>query len=156
MGNVKAAGEADGHRDAGDVGTLDQGFADRVQDDETAVTEDRDGNDPAHEFDREAGVLFTDQFDDHIGQLQRRAGLFQHGTDEGTQNDHDTDRGKGAGEAGADNVGDLGQRDAGQNGQQQGNAHDRQEGMDLQLGDEQDHRDDSHNKGDDKCNARHK
>ena len=155
MGDIQTAGEADRHRHGGDAGTLDQGLADRVQDDEAAVAEDGDGNHPAHEFNGQLGILFTHQSDHHVSQLQGSAGLFQHGTDEGAEDDDDTDGGKGSGEAGADGAGDFLQRNACDEGKEQGNAHDCQERMNLQLGDEKDHQDDRDNKRDDQRKTSH-
>ena len=136
VGDVQTAGQAHGHGHAGLAGALHQGLADGVQDDEAGVTEHGDGDNPAHELHGQLGVLLAHQGDDHVGQLQGSAGLFQNRADEGAQDDDDTDGGESAREARADDAGDLGERDTGQDGQHERDAHDRQEGMDLQLGDQ--------------------
>ena len=156
VGDVQAAGQAHGHGDAGGAGALHEGFTDGVQNDEAGVAEHGDGDYPAHELDGELGMLLTHQGDDHVSELQGRAGLLQHRADEGAQDDDDTDGGEGARKARADDAGDRGQGDARQDGEDQRDAHDRQEGMYLQLGDQQDHGHDGHDEGDDQCYACHK
>ena len=156
MGDIQTAGEADRHRHGGNTGALDQGLTDGVQDNETAVAEDGDGNHPAHQLDGQLGILFTHQFDHQVSQLQGGTGLFKHRADEGAEDNDNTNGGEGSGEARTDDARNILQRNTGNNGEQQRNAHDRQERMNLQLGDEKDHQDDRDDKRDDKRKTGHK
>ena len=61
---------------------------------------------------------------------------------EANKDDDDTNGFEGSGETIANGAGDVFQWDACYDGEQQGDAHDRKEGMDLQLGDQEDHCDD--------------
>ena len=148
MGDVQASGQSHGHGNAGGTGTANHSPADGIQDNEAAVAEHGDGDDPAHELDGQLRVLLTHQLDDHVSQLQSGAGLLQDSADEGAQDDDDTDGAEGSGEAGADDARDITQRDTGDQSQNQGNAHDGKEGMNLVLGDRDDHYHNCQNKCD--------
>ncbi|MPM89379.1 hypothetical protein SDC9_136488 [bioreactor metagenome] len=155
MGDVQAHRQRHrgGHRRP--ARALDQRLADGVQDNEAAVAEHGDGNDPPHDQHRQLRPLLSDQLDDHIGHLQRGARLFQQAAHQGTQDDDDADAGEGTGESLADDGGDLHQFDPGDDGQQQGDQHQAEEGMDLELGNQDDHEDDGDHKRDQQWHSGH-
>ena len=144
MGQVKTCAQTYGHGYRGFPGTGDQGFTDGVEDNESGVTENRDGYDPAHELQSQNGMILAHQVNDHVRQLEGGAGHFQNGADQGAQNDDDTDAGEGPGKAGSDDAGkacDLGpvlqgpvhDGDPCHKAEDQGNSHDGNKGMDLEL-----------------------
>ena len=155
MGDVQTGGQGHGHGHAGGLGPADHSPADGIQDDKAAVTEHGDGDDPAHELDGQLGVLLTHQLDDHVGQLQGSTGLLQHGADQSAQDNDDADGAEGSGEARADDIGNIAQRNACQKCQNQRDTHDRQEGMDLELGDGYNHNNDCQHECNDKGYAGH-
>ena len=167
MRKVQTCAQTYRHGDRGLTGTADQSFTDRVEDNETGVTENRNGNDPAHQLQCQDRMVFSNQIDDHVSQLQGSARHFQNGTDQCAQDDDDTDAGESTGETGTDDRCDTGDRspvlqcsvndrDSCHKAQDQGDSHDRDKGMDLELGDCNDHQDNSYNKCNNKRKTSHK
>jgi len=158
MGDVKAHAERDGHGNARGAGALDHGLADRIEDDEAGVAENGDRDDPAHDQDRQLRFFLADEMDDHVRKLDRCTGFLEQGADQGAEDDDDTNAGECAGETGPDDIGDaegcfvanrlVDQGHTGNQAEDQRDAHDRQEGMDLEFGNCEDHDDDGDNEGD--------
>lgn len=107
VADVQAHGQCDGHRDARRAGPAGHSLADGVQNDEAAVTEHGDGDDPAHELDGKLRMLFADELDHAVGHFERRAGALKQRTDQSAEDDHDADARERAREAGADDVGNA-------------------------------------------------
>ena len=156
MGQVKAGGQGYRHSYGRSACTFDKSLTDGVEDNETGITEDRNGNDPSHQFNGQDRILFADQADDHVRQLQGGAGLLQDAADQGAQNDYDTDGCEGSGEALADDSGQtrnsrsvfrdlVNDRNTGGNAQYQRNEHDGDERMDLKFRNHHDHHYNSEN-----------
>ena len=140
MRGVEAAREGNGHADGADaLDFLADGLADRVQNDEAAVAEDRNRDDPAHEHHRELRVLLTDAADDDIGQPDGGARALKDQANQGAEDDDDTDARERAREAGADDARDLGERQAHDDGQQERRTHQRKERMDFPFGNRNNH-----------------
>ena len=142
-------------------------LADGVQNDEAAVTEHGDGDDPAHELDGKLRMLFADELDHAVSHFERRAGALKQRADQSAEDDHDADARERAREAGADDVGNaadgvavgvrgVDQRNTGDQAEYQRNGHDREERMDLQLADAEDHQCDGKNEDNDQSNASHR
>ena len=167
MADVKTHGQRNGHRNAGCAGAAGHSLTDGVQDDETAVAEHGDGDDPAHQLNGDFGMLLTHELDNAVSHLQSRAGAFQQGADQSAKDDNDANAGERAGEAGADCVCDttdgiavgvrgVNQRDSGDQAKNQRNGHDGKKRMDFQLADGVDHQRDGKNEYDDKSNTCHR
>ena len=69
MGDVQTGGQSHGHGNAGGSGAAHHRAADGIENDEAAVAEHGDGDDPAHQLNGQLGVLLPHQLDDHIRQL---------------------------------------------------------------------------------------
>ena len=99
MGGVETARKGDCHADRADSLDLPADCpAYRVQDDKAAVTENRDGDDPAHEHHGQLWMALTYAVNDDVGQPDGGAGAFQDEPNQGTEDDDDADRSEGAGE----------------------------------------------------------
>ena len=164
---VQTCAQTYGHGDRGLSGTADQCLTDRVQDNEAGVTENRNGNDPAHQLQCQDRMVFSNQVDDHVSQLQGSTRHFQDRADQCAQDNDDTDAGESPRESGTDdrcNTGDrssvlqsgVHDRDPCHKPQDQGDSHDRNKGMDLELGDCNDHQNNSYNKCDNKRKTSHR
>lgn len=124
MRRVEAARERDSHTYRTDsLDLLADGLADWIQDDETAVAEDRDGDDPSHEHHGELWMLLADTTDDDIGQADGGPRVFQDQANQGAEDDDDADAGKRAREASPDDAWDFGKWQTDDDGQQEGGAH---------------------------------
>ena len=167
VADIKTHGQSDGHRNAGCAGAAGHSLTDGVQDDEAAVAEHGDGDDPAHQLNGDLRMLLTHKPDNAVGHLQSRAGAFQQSADQSAKDNDDADAGERTGEAGADDVCDtadgiavgvrgVNQRDSGDQAKNQRNGHDGEERMDFQLADGEDHQRDGKNEYDDKSNTCHK
>ena len=153
--DVKAHRERDRHGDARNLRALDERLSDRVQDDEAAVTEDGDRNYPAHDEDREVGVLLADELDDDVRHLERRARLFEQDARQGAEDYDDAYAREGPGEAGADGPRNLLERDARDEREEERDRHNREERMNLELRNRYDHCDDCYYKHNNKRYACH-
>ena len=167
VADVKTHGQGNGHRNAGCAGAAGHSLTDGVQDDEAAVAEHGDGDDPAHQLNGDLRMLLTHELYNTVGHLQSRAGAFQQGANQSAKDDDDADAGECAGEAGTDDVCDtadgiavgirgVNQRDSGDQAKNQRNGHDGKKRMDFQLADGVDHQRDGKNKYDDKSNTCHR
>ena len=152
---VQAGAQRDRHRDGGNAGLLDDGLANRVEDDVAGVTEHGNGDDPAHQQDGQFRVLVAHAADDPVGHGERGAGLFKEEADHCAQDDDDAQRGERAREARADGARHLGQRQR-QQRQNQRHAHDGQERVNLKFRNGDDHHDNHDEKSDNQRNAGHK
>ena len=112
-------------------------------------------------------MLFADELDHAVGHFERRAGALKQRADQSAEDDHDADARERAREAGADDVGNaadgiavgvrgVDQRNTGDQAEYQRNGHDREERMDLQLADAEDHQCDGKNEDNDQSNASHR
>ena len=112
-------------------------------------------------------MLYADELDHAVGHFERRAGALKQRTDQSAEDDHDADARERAREAGTDDVGNaadgvavgvrgVDQRNTGDQAEYQRNGHDREERMDLQLADAEDHQCDGKNEDDDQSNASHR
>ena len=116
--DVQAGGQCYGHSNTGGTGTAYQSFPDGIQNNEAGIAEHRNGNNPAHQFHSQFGVLLTNQLDNHVSQLQSGTGLLQNRADQSAKDDDNTDGRECAGEASTDNIGNAG----GVTGLDKGNA----------------------------------
>ena len=139
MRNIQTCGQCNSHSNAGSAGTANQSLTDGIQNNEARVTENRDRNNPTHQLDGQLGILLTNQFNNHISQFECSTCLLQNRADQSTQNNNDTNRRECAGETSTDDIRDFTQRDACQQRQNQRNTHNREERMNLILGDCNDH-----------------
>ncbi len=156
MGSIKAARQADRHGNAAFAGTLHQSPADWIQNNESAVAEDRDRNDPPHDQHSHIRVIRSDHMNYHVSELKSSSRLFQNCSDQCAENNNNADAGEGAAEAGPDYIGKshhggsirffrIDQRNPRDQAQQQRNDHNCQERMDFQLRDCQNHGNDRDN-----------
>ena len=104
MRDVQTGRKSDCHCNGRCTGTVYKCFSDRVQDNETGVTEYRDRYNPAHQFHGQFRMVFTNDMDNYICQFQCGTGFFKNCTDECTENDYDTDTGECSGKALSDNI----------------------------------------------------
>ena len=146
MRDVQTCGQCHGHSNAGNLSTSNQCLTNGIQNNESTVTEYGDGYNPAHELHGQLRVLLADQLDHDVSQFQCRTGNLQNGSDQSTEDNYDTDRAEGTGETCTDNVGDAGKRDTCDQCQYKRHTHDRQEGMQFELGNRHDHDNDSQHK----------
>ena len=90
-----------------------------------------------------------------IRKLQRSAGLFQNRADKCAEDNDDTDGCEGSRKTRADHTGNLGQGNSRHNSQQQGNPHDCQERMNLQFGNQKNHRGNGNHKSNNQRQTSH-
>lgn len=149
MGGVETARKGDCHADRADSLDLPADCpAYRVQDDKAAVTENRDGDDPAHEHHGQLWMAFTYAVNDDVGQPDGGAGAFQDEPNQGTEDDDDADAGEGPGKTGTDDARDFRERQVYDDGQQERCPHQGEEWMDLPFGNRDDHEHDCQEKCD--------
>ena len=148
------------HGDRRGSRAADERLADGVQNNEARVAEHGDGDDPAHELYGDDRLALADEADHHIRQLQRTACFLQHRADHRTEDDDDAD----ARERPRESLPDDGrktvlhcaalefmidERDARDEPQPERDQHDRDERVNAQLRNHDDHKDDRHDKGND-------
>jgi len=89
-------------------------------------------------------MIFSDEMNDHIGELQCSSRFFKHRSDERAEDDDDADTRKGTGKARSDDVCKslhrfsvggfhVDERNAGDQTEQQRNAHDRNKGVNFKF-----------------------
>ena len=105
MGNIQTAGQCHSHGHGRYPSTIYKGLTDGIQDNKTGIAEYRYGNNPSHKLNSQLRMIFSNQMNHHIRKLQSGSRFFQNGSDQSSQDNHDTDARKGSRESGSDHVG---------------------------------------------------
>ena len=130
---VQAGSQRHAHGDGGDLQAFRQRFLQRVENDVAGITEHRNGDDGPDDGHGERGKALSQHLDDRLRHDHRRASTLHHQPDDGAEHDDQADAAQDAAEAGADRVGNLGQRHAIEEGREERGQDQHQERVPLQL-----------------------